>query len=103
MGITSGRQPGRGRLLRLLGRVFGHAHAGAVLVAAGQPCRHVAGGQRVVLGELALSQRVVAVKLLEERPAWGKRRKKPYRKVEKKHFWTSSPKTTMNIIVLSVG
>lgn len=71
---TSGWQPGRGRLLRLLSRVLGHAHASAVLVAAGQPCGHVAGGQRVVLGELALSQWVVAVKLLEERQAQGKQR-----------------------------
>lgn len=36
-----------------------------MVVAAGQPRRHVAGRQSVVLRELILSQRVVATKFLE--------------------------------------
>lgn len=64
--ITSGRQSSWGGLLWLHSWVFGHSHTGAVVVTAGQPCRHVAGRQRVILRELTLSQRVVAAKFLEE-------------------------------------
>lgn len=77
--ITSGRQSSWGGLLWLHSWVFGHSHTGAVVVTAGQPCRHVAGRQRVILRELTLSQRVVAAKFLEE-----------YEKKNKKHnVWSA--------------
>lgn len=64
--LTSGGQPGRRRLLRLDRRVFRPAQAGTVVVAAGQPRWHVTGRQSaVVLGELVLSQGVVAAEFLE--------------------------------------